>query len=449
MLTCNLHILYLIAWEDSMALSFSDIFFSNFKKKTYCYLDEPLKEWIEAFDQKQHHPEITEQITRLFCESEISKILESPIAYDEDTIQENVRILEKKGFRCLSRRQNRHHTSVPHYSAFEHPSLDGWVIKPCGKRVPDSTFVFGPTNQFMEMAFFSDDDSLYRIPMRQRIQKIARSENIPVILPQKYYVKIPFSNEEDPKKSYFIIAKKIDILGADESIRAIKEMSSSQQSTLAFQICRLIQSTGFLDASMANIRLTRDGNLAIIDTEPAGFLRQSGSAPILPWMRYGHHGTLEKSGRIGLHRLRNEFTAGSRARQLGVKFDDALPGLEAFKEMCDEMILKDESLKPTLLSKTISVFSLGLFPLIWAIQSFVKSILLNWLYNKHELIQQKHQERSIYYSHLNYSIQKEKEKKYRQKTNLILRLIHMLQDGVPRLTTKSKESSKYQRLVEC
>ena len=117
--------------------------------------------------------------------------------------------------------------------------------------------------------------------------------------------------------------------------------------------------------------------------------------------------------------------------------------------MCDEIILKDETLEPTLLSKTISVFSLGLFPLIWAIQSFIKSILLNWLYNKHELIQQKYQERSIYYSHLNYSIQKEKEKKYRRKTNLILRLIHMLQDGVPKLPTKSKESSKDQRLVEC
>ena len=60
MLTYDLHILYLILWGDSMTLSFSDIFFANFQKKTYCYLDEPLNEWIEAFDQKQHHPEITD-----------------------------------------------------------------------------------------------------------------------------------------------------------------------------------------------------------------------------------------------------------------------------------------------------------------------------------------------------------------------------------------------------
>jgi hypothetical protein len=432
-----------------MTVSFSDIFFSHFQTRTFCYLDEPLSEWIEAFDQKKHLPQLTDRITRLFCEVDVAQIFKAPFAYDEDTIQKNIQVLQKGGFTFLSQRFTRSHHPLPHYSALEHPSLDGWVIKPCGKRVPDSTFVFGPTNQYMEMAYFTDEDGLYRIPMRQRIQRIAKEENIPVILPKKYYVKIPFSTEEDPKKSYFIIAEKIPVLSAEESIDAIKKMSPSQQTTLAFQICRLIQLSGFLDASMSNIRLTKEGRLAIIDTEPAGFLRDCGNIPFFPWNRYGHHGTLEKSGRIGMHRLREEFIAGAKSAQMGLEFNDALAGLTPFKEMVDEMISRDDSLKPNLLSKCICLLSLGLFPLVWAILSFVKATLLSWLYEKHDQIRLKYQERRPFYTHLNYAIRKEKDKRFQRKMNLILRMIHLLQEDVPRRKPKPVPMARDHRGVEC
>lgn len=432
-----------------MTVSFSDIFYSHFQTRTFCYLDEPLSEWLEAFDQKKHLPQLTDRITRLFCEVDVAQIFKAPFAYDEDTIQKNIQVLQKHGFTFLSQRFTKTQHPLPHYSALEHPSLDGWVIKPCGKRVPDSTFVFGPTNQYMEMAYFSDEDGLYRIPMRQRIHRIANEENIPVILPKKYYVKIPFSTEEDPKKSYFIIAEKIPVLSADESIDTIKKMSPSQQTTLAFQICRLIQLSGFLDASMANIRLTREGRLAIIDTEPAGFLRACGNTPLFPWNRYGHHGTLEKSGRIGMHRLKEEFIAGQKSVQLGLQFNDPLAGLTPFKEMVDEMICRDDSLKPNLLSKCICLLSFGLFPLVWAILSFVKATLLSWLYEKHDRIKSKYQERRPFYSHLNYAIRKEKDKRFQRKMNLILRLIHLLREDVPRRKPNPLPIARDPRGVEC
>jgi len=424
---------------EDMNETFLDIYRSNFLPRTYCFLEDPLEEWIETYSFEKHHPELVDSLKNIFIKAKISSIFSDPLSYDEDQIRRNVQELSQNHFQFLASKRLRTGTIIPYYTAVEHPRLPGWVLKPCGSKIPESSFIFGPANSINDMAYFHPHDGLFRIPMKERIRRIAQIENIPIKLPQKFYARIPFCNKQNSQENYFVIAEKMEVLSIQQTYESIRSMSTAQQTLLAYRLGRLIQLSGFLDASMSNIRLTPEGAIAIIDTEPAGFLKERGDLPRFFWSAYGHQGTLEKSGRIGLHLLRDQFCDKGVVTSSGKAV--ALPGFESFKEMLDSMIDQDTSLKPTFKSKVLSVLSFGVFPLIWLIHSLFVFLALRFLTDQYSKIQQKHLKRAPVYQLLSHTEKKEKEKKYKKRLNLVLRLIHYFQKDIPKLKIEHKSSS--------
>lgn len=408
-----------------------DVFRSQFFPKTYCFLEDPVESWIEAYDFDTHHPELAAPLKSIFVKAKIATIFSEPFSYQEEKIRKNVEELKQNHFTFLASRRTREGDTLPFYSALEHPRLPGWVLKPCGSKVPDSRFILGPANSLNDMAYFHPYDGLYRIPMKERIRKIAELEDIPLLVPKKFYAKIPFCNKENPLENTFVIAEKLDVLSTQDTLKMIKSMSTSQQSLLAYRIGRLIQLSGFLDASLNNIRLTPNGEIAIIDTEPAGFLKERGEFPKPFWAGYGHQGTLEKSGRIGLHLLRDQFLDKSLSTPDGKKV--AFKGYESFKEMLDTMIDQDYSLKPSSRKKALAVLSFGVLPVLWAIQSLFIHLVLHFLTDKYMYLKKKHADRAILYQYVPYPEKKAKEAKMKYRLNLYLRLIHYFQKDIPKV----------------
>jgi len=105
------------------------------------------------------------------------------------------------------------------------------------------------------------------------------------------------------------------------------------------------------------------------------------------------------------------------------------------------MIDQDTSLKPTFKSKVLSVLSFGVFPLIWLIHSLFVFLALRFLTDQYSKIQQKHLKRAPVYQLLSHTEKKEKEKKYKKRLNLVLRLIHYFQKDIPKLKIEHKSSS--------
>lgn len=422
-----------------MQTTFTDAFRSNFFPKTYCFIEEPLEEWVESYSFEKHHPESINALKSIFTKAKVASLFSEPFSYDEEKITKNVQDLKQNDFTFLASRKTKSNQIVPYYSALEHPRLPGWVLKPCGSKIPESSFIFGPANSINDMAYFHPNDGLFRIPMKERIRKIAEKEQIPVLLPEKFYAKIPFCNKQNPLENTFIVAQKLDVLSIQDTLNMIKRMSSAQQSLLAHRLGRLIQLSGFLDASLNNIRLTPKGEIAIIDTEPAGFLKEKGEFPKPFWLGYGHQGTLEKSGRIGLHLLRDQFIDRGllTANGKGV----AIAGFESFKEMLDTMIDQDYSLKPTARKKFIAVLSLGVLPLLWAIHSLFIHLVLHFLTDRYNLLKKKQADRALIYQLISYPEKKAKETKMKNRLNLLLRLIHYFQKDIPKTGEKKLSSS--------
>ncbi len=408
-----------------------DVFRSHFLPKTYCFLEDPVERWIEAYNFDTHHPDSAAPLKSIFVKAKIASIFSEPFSYEEAKIRKNVEELRQNHFTFLASRRTREGSTLPFYSALEHPRLPGWVLKPCGSKVPDSRFILGPANSLNDMAYFHPYDGLYRIPMKERIRKIAETEGIPLIVPRKFYAKIPFCNKENPLENTFVVAEKLNVLSVQDTFKMIKAMSTSQQSLLAYRIGRLIQLSGFLDASLNNIRLTPEGEIAIIDTEPAGFLKERGEFPRPFWAGYGHQGTLEKSGRIGLHLLRDQFLDKSVSTPDGKKV--AFEGFESFKEMLDTMIDQDYSLKPSGKKKLIAVLSLGVLPILWAIQSLFVQLVVQFLTDRYTILKKKEADRAVLYQLLSYPEKKAKEAKMKYRLNLYLRLIHYFLKDIPKI----------------
>ena len=408
-----------------------DVFRSHFLPKTYCFLEDPVERWIEAYHFDTHHPDSAAPLKSIFVKAKIASIFSEPFSYGEEKIRKNVEELRQNHFTFLASRRTREGSTLPFYSALEHPRLPGWVLKPCGSKVPDSRFILGPANSLNDMAYFHPYDGLYRIPMKERIRKIAETEGIPLIVPRKFYAKIPFCNKENPLENTFVVAEKLNVLSVQDTFKMIKAMSTSQQSLLAYRIGRLIQLSGFLDASLNNIRLTPEGEIAIIDTEPAGFLKERGEFPRPFWAGYGHQGTLEKSGRIGLHLLRDQFLDKSVSTPDGKKV--AFKGFESFKEMLDTMIDQDYSLKPSGKKKLIAVLSLGVLPILWAIQSLFVQLVVQFLTDRYTILKKKEADRAVLYQLLSYPEKKAKEAKMKYRLNLYLRLIHYFLKDIPKI----------------
>lgn len=112
-----------------------------------------------------------------------------------------------------------------------------------------------------------------RVAMNRWLKQVVQEQNLPVVIPEEYLVYAPHDLGRLRNcvcKNHVVISQKLNIL--DDTCAALRAMPEDEQKRVATTICRLIYHSGFMDAHMANIVLTQDHEIAVIDTEGHGFL---------------------------------------------------------------------------------------------------------------------------------------------------------------------------------
>jgi hypothetical protein len=215
--------------------------------------------------------------------------------------------------------------------------------------------------------------------MANRVQKIAQEANIDVVLPKKKL--ITYANLDgvtEPNRKYCVVCEKIDILSVEETVQTIKDMDEEHQREVAKKISTVVQKAGLVDASFDNIRLTPDGKLAFIDTEPAGLM--VAKKPGLWNKLFGSKGaSVEKCARIGLFTLMHQTSKTTRGAGITA---DVEPGLEVFREQVKNDYEKASALKLSKWKIALSVVSIGLIPLINAVVALIKTQLTKRTFKK-------------------------------------------------------------------
>lgn len=337
----------------------------------------------------------------LISNAEVRKVLSEPLVYDPAQIVEKNKVLKNNYFKLLSSKSLigvGGTQRIPFYSVIEHNSLIGWVIKSGATRIPEGQILTGPANDKNEMAIFTKEESLLRIEMAKRIQKIAKESNIDIVLPKKKLVE--YKNSEkitEPARKYCVICEKLSILSVEDTVQTIKDMDGDHQKEIARKLATLVKKVGFVDATFDNIRFTFDRKLCFIDTEPAGLM--VAKKPGLRNKLFGPQGaSVEKCARIGLYTLLTQST--KMGRGTAESFEEAqLPeaGLETFHNEIKREY--EQSTKPKL-SKwkiTLSIFSLGLIPLINVIVALVRTKLAKRVFERLRDMDTKQMERSREY----------------------------------------------------
>lgn len=376
-----------------MTPSFSDFFKSFYYTNTYLPFvdlsDKGLRKHLLATENQ----EAADIAQRLISNPEVRAVLSEPLTYDlAEAVPERNAILQRHGFSLLSSRLNlQTGQKVPFYSVIEHDGLQGWIIKSGATRVAKDQLFTGLLNDWNEMAFVTDEESLLRIEMANRIQKVARESDIDVVLPKKKLV--AYANLDgvtEPNKKYCVVCEKINILSVDATVQAIKAMDGEGQRDIAKKISTIVQKAGLVDASFDNIRLTPDGKLAFIDTEPAGLM--VAKKPGLWNKLFGPKGaSVEKCARIGLFTLMMQAT---KAEEDGQSIE---AGLEEFHKQVKSDYEETAAPKLSKWKITFSVLSLGLIPLINVIVALVKTKLIKRVSAQLQAIETAQAERVLKY----------------------------------------------------
>lgn len=361
-----------------MIPSFKDHFKSSYYSTSHVKAVDLSDKKLAKHLLSKNNPEAAATAQKLISSPDVQKVLSETLNYDmAEGVPQNNAILEKNGFKLLgSKPDMRIGKIVPFYSVIEHDELPGWIIKSGANRIPKDVFLIGPSNDRGEMAFFTENESLLRIKMANRIRKIAAKENLDVIVPQKKLV--AYANVDgitEANRKYCIVCEKINILSVEDTVQTIKDMDAEHQKEIARKITTLVKKVGLVDASFHNIRLTPEGKLAFIDTEPAGLMvtKKSGLRNKL----FGPKGaSVEKSASIGLYALMSQATKG--AQGTAVDQEDAKKvdkDLEEFYKQVKSDYNKAATPKLSKWKITISVLSLGIIPMVNVIIAFVKTIL--------------------------------------------------------------------------
>jgi hypothetical protein len=372
----------------------------------------------------------------LISRDEVQAVLSEPLSYDSEKIQEKNAVLQKHGFKLLSKKALAGlvvQQTIPFYSVIEHDELDGWVIKSGATRIPENKLLMGPGNDKNEMALFTKEESILRIEMAKRVAKIAQESHIEVIIPQKKLVAYSkVQAMDDVCKKYCVVCEKINILTVDETVQMIKNMDAERQKEVARNISTIVKKAGFVDASFHNIRLTPEGKLAIIDTEPAGLM--VAQKPGLWNKFFGAKGaSVEKCARIGLFNLMHETSKASRGTANLFLFDglQVEQGLEAFREQVKSDYEKVSSPKLSRWKITLSAFSLGLIPLVNVIVALVKTHMAKKAHEKLQSIDQTFQLQSITLRLKTPEEQKSAVEDYREKRFPFVKKFFAQIEGVP------------------
>jgi len=278
--------------RNSMIPSVCDYFRSFYYSNTYMDpvdLDQDLPTKYACPDDN-----VRQMAQRTMSSPEVQKLFSDPLSFERPVIDQKNAVLERNGFQILGQKAA-NGTVFPFYNVAESPDLPGWVLKATGDRVPKDLLLATLVNDQHEVIRFSSYESLLRLKMNQRL----REECNDVFIPKEYA--IPYSDHvhsgSDISRSYFIISEKLDVLSHEETVQAVKRMSNEKQVQLAQRIVPIVKK-GYADAGFPNIRLTRNGALAIVDTEPVGLFVYKND----PDVKRGH--TVEKCARVGLFMLK-------------------------------------------------------------------------------------------------------------------------------------------------
>lgn len=354
--------------------TFFDFFKSSFHSNTYVSavdLSEKglFRHLLENVDQGA-----AKTAQALISDTAVQEILSEPLTYIPSEIILKNEVLKQYGFNLLGCKLSAlTGERIPFYSVLEHASLPGWVIKSGAARVSKDKLSIGPSNDLNEMALFTTEESLLRIEMAKRIQNIAKQEKIDAVVPKKKLVKYENTTETtDPTKKYCILSEKVTILSVEDTVNTLKNMGSEKQRETAKKISTLIRKAGIVDASFDNIRLTAQGKIAIIDTEPAGLMakRKEGL-----WNRFSSPkgASVEKCARIGLYTLMMQTTDNTQVDLFGRTRSD--PSLRGFHEEIKNQYSEISTPKLSKWKIVLSIVSLGILPLIYAIDAIRKEKL--------------------------------------------------------------------------
>jgi hypothetical protein len=251
------------------------------------------------------------------------------------------------------------------------------VIKAGGVRLKDDDFLVPLQNKYLEAVFPTKEDGILRIAMAKRISEVAKNLGIELVVPEKKFVRYA-EVKADAKvtEKYCVISQKLDVLSKLETVAKIKEMGSDEQKALAKNISRLVKEAGLVDASFDNIRFTKDGKLAIIDTEPFGLMTVKKTDF---WSRLfpTQYASLEKCARVGMHILQHVSSKSHYNHEVPeAERNDAEPGLEAFKAQVEQEYEEVKQPKWSNWKVLLSKATLGLYPAAVAVASFFHYIIL-------------------------------------------------------------------------
>lgn len=310
------------------------------------------------------------KVQDLVSDADVKEVFSSPLSLQPDVIEKHCKVLKGKSFKLLSTKQNMQTgKAMEYYSVIEHDDLPGYVIKSGATRVPKDQFVMGPANDRGEMVCFTEEESLLRVAMCKRIQKVAKEAGVEVILPTKKFVAYKdVEASQKPQRKYCVLCEKLDVLSKEETIKEIQAMNDSEQKKLATDLATLVKKVGFADASLDNIRLNSERKIVILDTEPAGLVVKKKPGLKSKFFHEKGH-SVEMCARVGLYILK---MSTQKIEQTMFCFKiNKIEQLDAFRSALEAEY--DKAIHPKL-SKwkiTLSIASLGIYPFIIAIVSYV------------------------------------------------------------------------------
>lgn len=343
-----------------MSPTFFDFFKSFYYVNSYVPPVDLSDQGLSKHLMEKENPELAGIAQRLISDPEVQPALSEPITYDLTITAKRREILTKHGFKLLGK-------SKP---IVEHPDLPGWIIKSGANPLPKDLFIRGPMNNKKETSFPRSEDSLLRIEMANRIAKIAKEENIDVVIPKKKLVAYANSNDiTDPTRKYCVLAEKLNVLSEKDTLIAVQNMSAEKQRELAKKISLLIQKTGWVDPAPRNLRLTPKGELVILDTEPFSLMTAKrfslfDSSPI-------PMASIEKCARVGLYTLLEAIT--QKDPNKSILACPSLPKLEEFHKQIKNDYEKISLPQFSYYKIAASVLSLGLIPLTQSVYAYSQS----------------------------------------------------------------------------
>lgn len=349
---------------------FSQIYDSYKYQKTFLppvALDD---QWAEKHLATE---ELAQKVKQLFLDEAARKAFCDPFEYNLEIIQKRNQALTNKGFTLLSTKPyNIGETSytIP-YSVAEHPDLEGYVLKSGAARVKKGEILEALDNDLAETCFFTQEDSLLRLEVAERIRELAKEVGIEVVVPEKKLVCLD-PKEKDPTKKYCILSKKIEVLTKEETIEKIRGLGEQAARELAEKICSIVERVGFVDATFSNIRMTPDDKIAFIDTEPLGLIvaqkKQHFWKKIITFFSGDFQSSVEKCGRVGLYQLKVDSAAATTNLGQGLVVNDgiyrfAVAVQEKYQTACKFKVSQEREKQPRYISVMMKVadFARALF----------------------------------------------------------------------------------------